>query len=63
MNNLNTIQSLNLADLDVVELERRLELSMVAAEQASSPWICIGNDISCSPVACGTNGPQVPSQG
>lgn len=63
MNNLNTIQSLNLADLDVVELERRLELSMVAAEQASSPWICIGNDISCSPVACGTNSPQVPSEG
>ena len=27
MNNLNKIQSLNLADLDVVELERRLELS------------------------------------
>jgi len=42
MNNLNKIESLNLVDLDVTELERRLELSVMTAAQ-DGPWLCIGN--------------------
>ncbi len=49
------IDSLNLEDLDVQELENRLELASAAA--ADAPWVCVGyacGDIDTSPAPAPT---------
>jgi len=49
---MNEVTSLNFADLDVEELEHRLE--MASAQPMAAPWIC-GAHVDCPNLTCGVD--------